>query len=90
MHILNLSLVNFKNYKEASIELHPKLNCFVGDNGAGKTNILDAIFYLCMCKSYFNATDQYSMQTGTEFMVLQAEFIRKEKIQGFYPLQIPA
>lgn len=84
MRIDNLSLVNFKNYKEASLELHPKLNCFVGDNGAGKTNILDAIFYLCMCKSYFNSTDQYSIYSGDEFMILQAKFLRSKKIEEVY------
>ncbi|MGD2034841.1 MAG: DNA replication/repair protein RecF [Bacteroidales bacterium] len=84
MHIKNLSIVNFKNYKEASIELHPKLNCLVGDNGAGKTNILDAIFYLCMCKSYFHSTDLYSVYSGAEFMVLQADFIRNNKTEEIY------
>lgn len=84
MHINNLSLVNFKNYKEAAVNFHPKLNCFVGDNGAGKTNILDAIFYLCMCKSYFNSTDQYSIYSGDTFMVLQADFIRNEKTEEVY------
>ncbi len=84
MHINNLSLVNFKNYKEAGVDLHPKLNCFVGDNGAGKTNILDAIFYLCMCKSYFNSTDQYSIYSGDTFMVLQANFLRNKKTEEVY------
>lgn len=84
MHIKSLSLINYKNYKEAVVELHPKLNCFVGDNGAGKTNILDAIFYLCMCKSYFNSTDQYSIYSAEEFMVLQADFFRNDKSEEIY------
>ncbi len=66
------------------MELHPKLNCFVGDNGAGKTNFLDALYYLCMCKSYFTSTDQYSIYSGEKFMALQADFIRKNKSEEIY------
>jgi len=84
MYIQDLSIVNFKNYSEASLGLHPKLNCFVGDNGAGKTNILDAIFYLCMCKSYFNSTDQFSIYTGADYMILKANFSRKNKTEQVY------
>lgn len=79
MHLKKLSLVNFKNYTESALELHSKLNCFVGDNGVGKTNLLDAIYYLCMCKSYFNATDVYSIKRNESYMLLQGEFIRQEK-----------
>jgi DNA replication and repair protein RecF len=84
MYIHKLSVVNFKNYSEASLTLHPKLNCFVGDNGTGKTNLLDAMYYLCMCKSYFNITDLYSIRYDEPFMVLQAEFINDEKIDELY------
>jgi DNA replication and repair protein RecF len=84
MYIQKISVVNFKNYPEASLELHPKLNCFVGDNGAGKTNLLDAMYYLCMCKSYFNITDLYSIRNDEPFMVLQAEIIKDEKSEDIY------
>lgn len=57
MHIENLSLLNFKNYHEMSISFSPQINCFVGSNGSGKTNLLDAIHYLCLTKSAFNFTD---------------------------------
>lgn len=79
MYLTKLSLVNFKNYTDSVLDLHAKLNCFVGDNGVGKTNLLDAIYYLCMCKSYFNATDVYSIKRNEDFMLLQGEFIRKDK-----------
>jgi len=79
MYLQNLALTNFKNFKEAVISLHPKLNCFVGNNGEGKTNLLDAIYYLCMCKSYFNNTDLYSIRYSEDFMLLQAEFSRNNK-----------
>jgi DNA replication and repair protein RecF len=84
MYIKKLTLVNFKNYQEASFFLHPKLNCFVGNNGEGKTNLLDAVYYLCMCKSYFSATDLYSIRYNEEFMVLQANFVRNEKEEEIY------
>ena len=57
MHLKKLSLVNFKNYCEGSIDFDAGVNAFVGGNGEGKTNLLDAIHYLSLCKSYFNAID---------------------------------
>lgn len=53
MHLERLSLINYKNIKELEIELSPKINCFIGNNGMGKTNLLDAVYYLSFCKSYF-------------------------------------
>jgi DNA replication and repair protein RecF len=79
MYIQKLTLTNFKSFEEATLSLHPKLNCFVGNNGEGKTNLLDAIYYLCMCKSYFNNTDLYSIRYSEDFMLLQAEFSRDNK-----------
>ncbi|MBN2485174.1 MAG: DNA replication/repair protein RecF [Bacteroidales bacterium] len=74
MHIQNITLINFKNFAEETISLHPKVNCFVGNNGVGKTNMLDAVYYLCMTKSYFQLSDQYSVRQGSAFMALQAGF----------------
>ena len=84
MHIDKLSLVNFKNYSDCSIDFHPKLNCFVGDNGVGKTNLLDAIYYLCMCKSYFNSSDQYNFTYETNFLVIQANFMVNDAEHEIY------
>jgi DNA replication and repair protein RecF len=84
MLVKNLSLVSFRNYQELSLKLHPKLNCFVGDNGVGKTNLLDSVYYLCMCKSYFNSNDLYSIRKDDDFMVLQAEVNREEKQEELY------
>ena len=50
MYLKQLSLINFKNYAEATVLFHPKLNCFTGRNGMGKTNLLDAIYYLSFAK----------------------------------------
>lgn len=84
MQITKLTLTNFKNYTEATIGFHDKLNCFVGNNGVGKTNLLDAIYYLCMCKSYFNPGDQFSIRNTEDFMMLQAEFLRDSKAEELY------
>lgn len=84
MHIKNLSILNFKNYEEAQLELHPKVNCFVGNNGVGKTNLLDSVYYLCMCKSYFHGSDLYSIRHKQDFMVLQANFFKGESENEIY------
>lgn len=62
MHLQNLHLINFKNYEEAEIMLSEGVNCFVGDNGAGKTNVLDAVHYLSICKSYMNVIDRQNIR----------------------------
>ncbi len=84
MYIEKLSLINFKNYEEASIQLHARVNCFVGNNGVGKTNLLDAVYYLCMCKSYFNTSDQYTIRQGQNFMVLQGDFCHNQQTDELY------
>jgi DNA replication and repair protein RecF len=74
MWLQKLSLINFKNYSEADIELSPAVNAFTGNNGAGKTNLLDAIHYLSLCKSYFNPIDGQQIKTGEEFFMVQGTF----------------
>jgi DNA replication and repair protein RecF len=59
---------------EAGISFSPRINCFVGDNGVGKTNLLDAIHYLCLCKSYFNPVDTQNIRHDEEFAVIQGSF----------------
>ncbi len=71
MILKNLSLVNFKNYAQFDAEFCPKINCFVGNNGMGKTNLLDAIHYLTFCKSHFNATDSQNILHNEAFFVIQ-------------------
>lgn len=71
MHLKNLQLINFKNYEEAEIELSLGINCFVGNNGAGKTNILDAVHYLSICKSYMNVIDRQNIRFDQPFFSIQ-------------------
>ena len=62
MYLQKLSLVNFKNFDSKTFEFEEKINCFVGQNGIGKTNILDAIYYLSFAKSYFNPVAVQNIQ----------------------------
>jgi DNA replication and repair protein RecF len=79
-----LTLLNFKNYSDAMLAFCPKINCFTGDNGAGKTNILDAIYYLSLCKSCFSNTDTQNIRHNEEFFTIQGEYIKNEKTENIY------
>ena len=74
MTLDRLILNNFKNYTEADIELCGNVNCFVGNNGAGKTNLLDAAYYLSFCKSYFNPIDSQNIRIGEDFFAIHGHY----------------
>ncbi|MEN8224635.1 MAG: DNA replication/repair protein RecF [Bacteroidota bacterium] len=76
MYLQNLNITNFKNYEGASPSFSPKINCFTGDNGTGKTNLLDAIHYLSFCKSYFNPVDTQNIRHGESFFSIHGMFER--------------
>ena len=77
--ILNsISILNFKNIREASLALSPKLNCLVGRNGVGKTNLLDAIYYLSFCRSAFNPIDSQIIMHGQDFFVVEGSFVNEQ------------
>jgi DNA replication and repair protein RecF len=78
MYLQKLQLNQFKNCPTAELLFSEKINCFVGNNGAGKTNILDAIYYLSFCKSYFNAMDQQNIMHGTDFFGLHGIYYRNQ------------
>jgi len=79
VQIKQLHIRYFKNYGEQSVDFHPKLNVIVGLNGTGKTNLLDAIYYLCCCKSYFGKGDKHLINHKSEFFNLQALFERNKQ-----------
>lgn len=82
MHLKKISLFNYKNFSEAEFEFVNKINCFVGKNGIGKTNVLDAIYHLSNGKSYFNPLAVQNIKHGEEFFVIDGEFeINKRKEQ---------
>ena len=74
MTLDSLQLLFFKNYDDASLRLSPGLNCFIGDNGSGKTNLLDAIHYLSLTKSAISATDALCIKQGADFFVVKGNF----------------
>jgi len=84
MHLKTISLVNFKNYEQVDIPLSEKINCFVGENGVGKTNLLDAVHYLSLCKSNLNPIDSQNIRYDQEFLVVQGLFDRKGKEENIY------
>ena len=75
MILEKLTLMNYKNIAEATLELSPKINCFIGQNGAGKTNILDAIYYLSFCHSASNPIDSQVIRHGEEFFMIEGHYV---------------
>jgi DNA replication and repair protein RecF len=74
MYLKKLSILNFKNYPEAGLAFSPRVNCFTGNNGEGKTNILDAIHYLSFCKSFFNPIDSQNIMHEEPFFLIQGQY----------------
>lgn len=70
----NISIINYKNILDKEFKLDPKINCFVGNNGVGKTNILDAIYHLSMGKSYFNIKNDQIINKGKNYMLVDGVF----------------
>jgi DNA replication and repair protein RecF len=74
MFLRQLELLHFKNYPEAVFQFSEGINCITGPNGSGKTNVLDAIHYLSLCKSYFTATDTQNLMRGESMMMIKGVF----------------
>ncbi len=74
MNLKHLHLINFKNIELTQLDLCKGINCFVGENGAGKTNVLDAIYYMSFCKSFFNSADSQSIKHDQDFFVIQGTY----------------
>lgn len=74
MVLKKISILNFKNIRETTLDLSPKMNCFIGHNGEGKTNFLDAVYYLSFCRSSSNPVDSQVITHEQDFFV----------VEGFY------
>jgi len=72
-----LSLTNFKNIPEAKLEFSGKVNCFLGNNGMGKSNMLDAIYFLSFCKSFSKVPDRMLIRRGEDFAIVKGNYVRK-------------
>lgn len=75
MFLKKLLLTNFKNYATAIFEFSPRINCFTGNNGVGKTNVLDAIHYISLTKSFFNIIDSNNIRHGCDFFIIEGIFV---------------
>ena len=84
MRLNSLSILNYKNISEAELNFSPKINCFIGDNGMGKTNLLDAIYFLSFCKSHSNSIDSQNILHDTEFFMLQGKYAVNENEEEIY------
>lgn len=88
MIIQKLHLINFKNHPEKTFEFSPQINCFVGNNGVGKTNVVDALHYLSVAKSFLGNTDLNNIKTGEDFFTIEGEISDGEK-QNIIKIQMP-
>lgn len=81
--ILNrLSIINYKNIQEATLTLSPKMNCFIGPNGTGKTNLLDAVYYLSFCRSAYTSIDSQVIRHDQDFFVVEGDYTDDRGMQG--------
>lgn len=79
MYLAHLQLTNFKSYAELEADFCPNVNCLVGNNGVGKTNALDAIYYLSFCKSCFSPTDTQNIRLDEDFFAIHGKYRLEEE-----------
>lgn len=89
LSLQHITLTNFRNYHLETIRFCDGLNCLTGKNGMGKTNLLDAIYYLSMCRSRLNSLDKYVLRHEADFIRLEGHFNRKEKKERIVAKVIP-
>lgn len=83
VHLTTIRLKDFKNYEDIHLDFNAKIVCFTGSNGVGKTNLLDAIHYISMTKSYFHRTDRYSVRENSTGFMIDAEVNRNGEQESF-------
>ena len=79
MILKELSLINYKNFDSRAFRLDSKINCFVGNNGVGKTNVLDAVYHLSFGKSYFNPVTSQNINHDADFFVIEGLYEKQER-----------
>lgn len=84
MILKQISILNYKNISQADLLFSPNVNCFLGNNGMGKTNLLDAIYYLSFCKSFSNVIDSHNIRHGQDFFIIQGFYDLDGKEEEFY------
>jgi DNA replication and repair protein RecF len=78
MILKRISILNYKNLEQVELDFSPKMNCFIGQNGMGKTNLLDAVYYLSFCKSSANPIDSQNIKHNQDFFVVQGSYLTDE------------
>ncbi len=84
LQLKKISLINYKNIRQAEIEFSSGINCFIGLNGSGKTNLLDAVYYLSCCKSHTGSLDSQNITHDEDFFVLQGEYAAGDRHEYIY------
>jgi DNA replication and repair protein RecF len=84
MFLSKIQLIGFKNYEQAEAVFAQKFNCFTGYNGMGKTNMLDAIYYLSFCKSFYNPADNQNIKKEAPFFMIQGNYQSGEEQLEIY------
>lgn len=82
IHLQRLSVLQFRNHREAALALGPQVNCITGPNGTGKTNLLDAVHYLGLCKSYFEPQDSHNVLNGEDFFLIKGDLATDEGVDS--------
>lgn len=84
MVLQNIKLINYKNFETLDLDLDSKINCFIGNNGVGKTNILEAIYYLSFTKGYFNGIASQHIKHKQDFFVIEGKYQHKKKSEIYH------
>lgn len=84
MHLARLNILNYKNIQECELDFSEKINCFVGNNGMGKTNVLDAIYFLSFTKSAISTADTQCIRHSEDFFMIKGEYVRKDTPETIY------
>ncbi len=79
MFLQDISILNFKNFSSFDAEFSPRFNCFLGNNGVGKTNLMDAIYYMSFTKSHFNAIDRHNIKHNEDLFLIQGNYLKKDE-----------
>jgi len=79
MFLKKISIINYKNFASKTFDFDSNINCLVGNNGVGKTNVLDAIYYLAYAKGYFNLVASQNIKHGEDFFVLEGTYLKEDR-----------
>ena len=84
MILKNIILENFRNYVQETVELNPKINLFIGENAQGKTNLIEAIYYLATGRSFRNSRELEIINWNKDYLRLQIKFFKKSVNREFF------